>query len=803
MNNWTRSKGRSPIKRNFPIWQRFPVASGRTGTRNGGAGQHTATMIRRVGAACAAIVAAMALTIAARADIRFQNVTAGSGLDTADRSYGAAWGDFNGDGWPDLLIGRHEAMMRLYLNHGDGTFSESMLDVWPGAVSGRDAHGAAWGDFDNDGDQDVFVLTGAANGTGAHDNFLLVNYSGTFIDEARLRGLAYPLGRGRNPLWVDWNQDGLLDAFEPTEVRAGVASELFLQGPTSFAPSGLSSLMAGQTNHFAQLRDVTGDHKPELIIHRTGGYPALVLALGTNPPQNLAAALGIPVTNPVYDAVIEDLDGDLDNDMFLLRTSHNASEALQTGNAVVKAFFTLNVAEKGIDFTTAGNLTIEADPSWYVSPGEIYVGASGRHPAGLKFNVTRADAGLAPHTPGVNFGVYIGYDAAAGVWRLRTTSADYRTQEYRITSTSPISGLLSVGFTPGLFYEPERLLIRTATGFVDRTVAAGFGFPTGCETGVAGDFDNDTDLDLYLVCRSQVDNPPDLLYENLGNGTFNDVPDAGGAAGGREGRGNTVNVVDFDRDGFLDLFVTNGWGAPLLAADGRYELFRNQGNDNHWIALELSGTQSNRDAIGAKVLLTAGGKTQMRENGGGTHTRGQNDALIHFGLGNSDVVDELTIHWPSGQAQTVSNLAADVIHLIEEPVDNGGGPDPDGAPVYSGSVDKGIFLWRENGNSWRLRVAGGGQSATYTGRLAADRPFVTVTPWGYEANDVLDRPNPATVDFRMGLSNGYRDGLDFVIAAGANVCVDLALPAGATVWIGASRVAVTPPFNLANFGACA
>ena len=62
----TRLKGRLPIRRNFPAWQRFPVASRRPGTRIGGAGLHAATMIRRRGAACTAVVAAMVLAIAAR-----------------------------------------------------------------------------------------------------------------------------------------------------------------------------------------------------------------------------------------------------------------------------------------------------------------------------------------------------------------------------------------------------------------------------------------------------------------------------------------------------------------------------------------------------------------------------------------------------------------------------------------------------------------------------------------------------------------------------------------------------------------
>jgi hypothetical protein len=745
-------------------------------------------------------ILATAMTSGTWAEIRFQDVSAASGLDMAARTYGSSWGDFNGDGLPDLLIGLHEPLPRLYVNNGDGTFSERLRDVWPGAATG-DAHGAASGDFDNDGDQDVLIVTGAANGTGSSDNHLLVNHSGTFVDEAALRGLAYPLGRGRSPLWLDWNQDGLLDAFEATEERTGANSELFLQGPTSFAALGLSSMLAGQNNHFAQLRDLSGDHKPELIVHRDRNYPGLVLELGANPPHNVAPALGLPLTSRVFDAIIEDLDGDLDNDLFLMRAWHAAPEAVQTSDRVVEAFIPAIASERGFDFTTNGNLVVEAGPTWYISPGDIYIGTSGRHPSGRRFTATTSDVGIMPHTPGADHAVYIGYDPTLRVWRLRTSSATWTTQEFRLTSTLSATNLQTVGFAPGVFYEPDRLLVRTGTGYVDRTVQAGFGLPTGCQSGAAGDFDNDMDLDLYLVCRSQVHNPPDILYENLGDGTFQSVPDAGGAAGRPEGRGNDVAVADFDRDGFLDLFVTNGWGPPLLADDGRFELFRNQGNDNHWVGIDLRGTASNRDAIGATILLTAGGKTQMREKGGGTHNHAQNDALIHFGLGDNDVVDEVTIYWPSGTVQTVTNVPANFVHRIEEPFDDGG-PDPDGAPVYNGSVDKGIFLWREPGDSWRLRAVGGGDAERFIGTLDSNVAFLAVIPRAYEASDLLDTTDPTLVGFRMTMSNGYQDGIDFVPGNGADVCFDVALPAGATVWIGAERTPVPPPFNLADFGPC-
>ena len=76
----------------------------------------------------------------------------------------------------------------------------------------------------------------------------------------------------------------------------------------------------------------------------------------------------------------------------------------------------------------------------------------------------------------------------------------------------------------------------------------------------AGDFDNDMDIDLYLVRASTAENLPNHLYENQGDGSFVQLYDANGASGSKQGRGQSVTMADYDRDGHLDLFVTNGRG---------------------------------------------------------------------------------------------------------------------------------------------------------------------------------------------------------------------------------------------------
>jgi hypothetical protein len=94
------------------------------------------------------------------ADIKFKDVSADAGINHAGQSFGASWGDFDADGWPDLWVGNHDSKPTLYLNKQDGTFENIIDQVWSGDPN-ADTHGAAWADFDNDGDQDLIELVGA------------------------------------------------------------------------------------------------------------------------------------------------------------------------------------------------------------------------------------------------------------------------------------------------------------------------------------------------------------------------------------------------------------------------------------------------------------------------------------------------------------------------------------------------------------------------------------------------------------------------------------------------------------------
>ncbi|HEX6203970.1 MAG TPA: FG-GAP-like repeat-containing protein, partial [Thermoanaerobaculia bacterium] len=183
------------------------------------------------------------------------------------------------------------------------------------------------------------------------------------------------------------------------------------------------------------------------------------------------------------------------------------------------------------------------------------------------------------------------------------------------------------------------------------------------------DHDNDGDLDLFIAnghVYPEVDaHDPTTsyrqrngLFENR-DGRFHDVTDSAGPgfATARSGRGAAVG--DYDDDGDLDILVVNQDDVPaLLRNDG--------GNRRRWIKLQLVGRQSNRDGIGARVVLEAGGKRQFREMRRQSGYYSSHDPRMHFGLGEAGRVDRVTIRWPSGREQTLEDLPADHLVAIDE-----------------------------------------------------------------------------------------------------------------------------------------
>jgi len=134
------------------------------------------------------------------------------------------------------------------------------------------------------------------------------------------------------------------------------------------------------------------------------------------------------------------------------------------------------------------------------------------------------------------------------------------------------------------------------------------------------------------------------MFHNLGGQTFKEISAEAGVDNDKDGRG--IAIGDFDNDGRLDMFQSNA-NQPAL-------FYRNvtQGAGN-WAQFLLTGTKSNRDAIGARITLTAGGLTQIREIDGGNGYAGQSMKRAHFGLGKATRIDSVEIHWPSGKVEKI------------------------------------------------------------------------------------------------------------------------------------------------------
>ncbi|MDE0420110.1 MAG: FG-GAP-like repeat-containing protein [Gammaproteobacteria bacterium] len=241
-----------------------------------------------------------------------------------------------------------------------------------------------------------------------------------------------------------------------------------------------------------------------------------------------------------------------------------------------------------------------------------------------------------------------------------------------------------------------------------------------------GDYDNDGDMDWFVTSIHEDGGFfGNRLYRNLGDGTFEDATEDAGVARGGWGWGSCF--ADFDNDGVLDIFHTNGWkggtgseGTKIGSfQDDQVRLFMGQGdgtfrrrdstfalndkgmgrgvacfdaerdgdidivivnndetqlvyyrndmeNDNHYLGIVLDGVGANTRSVGAWITVDSASGTQVREVRAGNNYVSQNPTEVHFGLG-PDTTAEVTVRWPNGTTSTVANVQADQLLAIEQP----------------------------------------------------------------------------------------------------------------------------------------
>jgi hypothetical protein len=506
---------------------------------------------------------------------------------------GAAWLDYDLDGDLDLYVTKRLGANLLYRNNGDGTFTD-VADAVGAADAAHDGAGVVVADYDNDGDPDLYLANSTEDAL--LRNNLVETGVATFTDVYAGSGLETSGSRrATSPSWGDYDEDGYLDLYIahhlPMIGVEGDYQDRFYHNNGDGTFTDVTNLLAGDVDNDG-IDDLSG-----------GGF------IGA----------------------WSDFDKDGDLDILLVNDCPFGPENTK-----------LFRNDGGTDWST-----------WvFTEVSDLY-------------NADHCQNGM---------GVAIG---------------DYNLNNFFDYFYTNIT-------------EPILLRNRYPNTFAESATAAGVGerFVPGTTlnrvTWGANFFDYDLDgrLDLFVAAGSlkpawETNPQPNILYNNNGDATFTDVSLISGLNDVKKGR--TSVYGDYDQDGDPDLFLVN-YGDEA-------HLYRNDNASGYnWLIVDLVGTVSNRDGIGAQLLLTApDNRTQLMESHSGTSLGGGDDRGVYFGLLTHTVASSLVITWPSGAVQTLTNIAANQrITVVEENPDasititgpNGGETFEQGDPL--------TFTWTDN-----------------------------------------------------------------------------------------------------------
>ena len=485
-------------------------------------------------------------------DSLFTDIAANLKMDKVDGGRGSAWGDYDNDGDEDIVaVGTYQPHV-LYRNNGDGTFTNVAEQA--GIADPRGGWGSLFADYDNDGFLDLYITRGGWSGA-AENTLYHNNGDGTFTDVTHTAGVADPQS-SFCAAWADYDNDGYLDLYIADGVIGDGAANVLYRNNGDGTFTNIAEI-AGVANTGNSLGTAWGDYDKDgyIDLHVVNFGQSNVLYRnngdGTFTDVTPTTGMNIPVTD-AFVTFFLDVDNDADLDIFI------------SNSGSFQAFI-------------AGQIT-----------------------------------GAAPH-------------------------------------------------------DGDRQVLYRNNGdgtFTDVTRESGLYHAFGAMGANFGDIDSDGYLDIYLATGApQMGRlERDALFRNNGDGTFTDATLALGL--GNIGKGHGVTFGDVDTDGDVDIYVPVG-GAFI--GDQWHNLFyQNTGTGNNWLTLKLVGVKSNRDGIGAKVTLRVGDSVIYREVSGGCGFGSTNSLSLEIGLGKHTKVDTLEIVWPSGQVDTHRNLSVNQKRVITE-----------------------------------------------------------------------------------------------------------------------------------------